>query len=108
MKYDIIVTAGALADLSDIDDYLSTVESTDSAIHVVDNLEKTVRSLAKLPNRGHFPSELAALGIQDYRQIEWTSYRIIYRVDGQIVYVYVVASARRDFQAMLQHRLLSL
>jgi len=108
MKYDVIVTDGALADLAGIDDYLSASESIDTATYVLDALEKTVRSLANLPNRGHYPSEFAELGIQDYREIEWTTYRVIYRVDGQHVYIYVVASARRDFQALLQRRLLSL
>jgi toxin ParE1/3/4 len=108
MKYEVIVTDGALADLADIDDYLTATESIDVASHVHDSIEKTVRSLENLPNRGHFPSELAELGIQDYREIEWTTFRVIYRVDGQRVYVYVVASARRDFQALLQRRLLSL
>jgi len=107
MKYDVVVTDGALADLADIDNYLSASESIDTVTYVLNALEKTVRSLASLPNRGHYPSELAALGIQDYREIEWTSYRVIYRVNGRCVYVYVVASARRDFQALLQRRLLS-
>jgi len=106
MKFRVIVTDGALADLAEIDDFIVTNDSIDSADHVIDNLEQTVQRLADLPNRGHFPRELAALGIQDYREVDWTNYRIIYRVDGQKVYVYVISSARRDFQALLQRRLL--
>lgn len=51
---------------------------------------------------------LSTLGIQNHSDIEWTTYHIIYRVDGQLVYIYVVASARRDFHALLQCHLLSL
>ena len=65
MKHDIIVTDGALADLADIDDYLSVSESIDTANYVVDWLEKEIRSLAEFTNRSHCPGELAALGIQD-------------------------------------------
>ena len=107
MKYDVVVTDGALADLADIDDYLSDAESVDIATYVIDALEKKIRSLTEMAKRGHYPAELSALGIQDYREIEWKTYRIIYRVDDRSVYIHVVASARRDFQALLQRRLLS-
>ena len=108
MRYAIIVTDGALADLADIDDYLSASESIQTATYVIDQLEKRIRSLDELAKRSHYPAELGALGIQDYRELEWKTYRIIYRVDGRSVYVYIVASARRDFQALLQRRLLSM
>lgn len=49
MKYDIILIDGALAD---IDDYLSVSESIDTATDVIDQFEKTIRSLAELAERG--------------------------------------------------------
>ena len=106
MTCEVIVTDGALADLAEIDDYIAVQDSAARADYVIDNLEECIRSLGNLPNRGHYPSELSSLGIQDYREIEWTSYRIIYRVFGKRVYVYVVADARRDLQELLQRRLL--
>jgi toxin ParE1/3/4 len=50
--------------------------------------------------------ELQAVGIADYRQIFVKPYRIIYRVTGQRVLIYVVADGRRDFQTLLARRLL--
>ena len=70
MKY------GAFADLADIDDYLSDAESIDIATYVIDELEKKIRSLAEMAKRVHYSAELSALGIQDYREIEWKTYRI--------------------------------
>ena len=47
-----------------------------------------------------------ALGIKDYRQTFFKPYRVIYRVDGQRVYVYVIVDGRRDMQSLLARRLL--
>lgn len=108
MKYKVIVTDGALADIAEIDDFISVHHSIENARHVIDMLEDTIRGLSELPDRGHYPCELSSLGIKDYREVEWTSYRIIYRVADRTVYVYVVVAARRDLRELLQRRLLSM
>jgi len=107
VTYAVFLTDGALADLSEIDDYITATDSIERADYVLNELEEVVQSLAELPDRGHFPAELISIGIQNYREIEWKTYRVIYRIDRQKVHVYVIASARRDFQALLQRRLLS-
>lgn len=58
------------------------------------------------PERDAYPKELIALGIRDYRQISFKPYRVIYRVIGQKVYIYVIADGRRDMQSLLARRLL--
>lgn len=63
-------------------------------------------TLAASPQRGSFPGELLTLGIRDYRQAFFKPYRVIYRVLGDQVYVYLIADGRRDMQALLQRRLL--
>jgi toxin ParE1/3/4 len=65
-----------------------------------------VESLATLPERGSHPKELLALGVRDYRQTFFKPYRVIYRVVGQRVYVYLIADGRRDMQTLLARRLL--
>jgi toxin ParE1/3/4 len=52
------------------------------------------------------PQELQALGISDFRQLLLAPYRLIYRVAGDTVYVFVIADGRRDMQALLERRLL--
>lgn len=107
MTYAVFLTNSASADLSEIDDYVAANDSIERADYVLNKLEEVVQSLAELPDRGHFPAELLSIGIQSYREIEWKTHRVIYRIDRQNVHVYVIASARRDFQALLQRRLLS-
>jgi len=63
-------------------------------------------SLAEFPERGAYPSELLALGIQEYRELFVHTYRIIYRVINQSVYVLLIADGRRDMQQLLERRLL--
>ncbi|MBA3017875.1 MAG: type II toxin-antitoxin system RelE/ParE family toxin, partial [Desulfobacteraceae bacterium] len=45
-------------------------------------------------------------GIRDYREIFFKPYRIIYRIDNENVYVYLIVDGRRDMQTLLQRRLL--
>ena len=63
-------------------------------------------NLATDPERGLIPGELAALGIQEYRQVFFKPYRVIYRHFDQQVVVYVIADGRRDMQSLLARRLL--
>jgi len=65
-----------------------------------------VATLAAFPERGSFPKELLALGIREYRETYFKPYRVIYRIAGKRVYVYLVADGRRDMQTMLARRLL--
>ena len=66
-----------------------------------------IESLSTRPERGSIPKELSALGIRDYRQRFYKPYRIIYRIIGKRVYIYLIADGRRDFQTLLAWRLLS-
>jgi toxin ParE1/3/4 len=52
------------------------------------------------------PKELRSLGDQEYRQVLFKPYRVIYRVVGQQVVVYVISNGRRDLQSLLARRLL--
>ena len=58
------------------------------------------------PRRGNHPRELLDIGIRDYREVFFKSYRIIYRVTEDTVHVLVIADGRRDMQTLLERRLL--
>jgi toxin ParE1/3/4 len=73
---------------------------------VLDRIQKVIDMLATFPERGSYPKELLALGIREYRQTFFKPYRVIYRIIGQHVYVYLIADGRRDVQALLERRLL--
>jgi toxin ParE1/3/4 len=47
------------------------------------------------------------LGIREYRQSFFKLYRVIYRVIGEQVIIYLIADSRRDMQSLLSRRLLN-
>ena len=72
-----------------------------------DRLEmKVVEGLAQFPERGSYPKELVALGIKDDHQTAFKPYRVIDRIVGSQVVIYLIADGRRDMQLVLARRLL--
>lgn len=106
MVHEVLLTAGAERDLEGIYDYVAESDSPAKADYVLTRLLEAANHLAAFPDRGSHPKELAALGIREYRQIFFKPYRLIYRVIGRQVFVYVIADGRRDMQSLLQRRLL--
>jgi toxin ParE1/3/4 len=97
---------GAEQDLEAIYDYIAEFDAPANADHVLDRLMATAEQLAVMPERGSYPRELLDLGIKDYRQALFKPYRLIYRVMGRDVVVFVIADGRRDMQSLLTRRLL--
>ena len=106
MSFRVVLTAGAAQDLAEIDEYLERNAGPAVAADTLGRLERRCEELAMLPDRGNIPPELEALGIRDYRELHERPYRIVYRVLGSDVVIYVVADARRDFRSLLERRLL--
>jgi toxin ParE1/3/4 len=104
--FEVLLTAGAEQDLEAIYDYIAEHDCLTNANHVLDQLMKVAQSLSHFPERGSYPKELIALGIKEYRQTAFKPYRVIYRVTGQRVVIYLIADGRRDMQAVLSRRLL--
>lgn len=107
MQFRVLLTASAERDLEDIYSYIAEHDCRQKADYVLDRLLEVTDSLATAPQRGQLPKELAALGIQEYRQVFFKPYRVIYRQFDQQVVIYVIADGRRDMQSLLARRLLS-
>jgi len=105
-KFEVLLTEGAEQDLESIHDYISDFDCVDNANHVLEELMEVVESLSKFPERGSYPKELVGLGIKEYRQTVFKPYRVIYRVAGSQVIIYLIADGRRDMQSVLARRLL--
>ena len=105
-RYQVLLTRGAEQDREAIYDYIAEFDSVANANHVLDALLKATQSLSRSPERGSYPKELAALGIKEYRQILFKPYRVIYRVAGKQIHIYLIADGRRDMQSVLARRLL--
>ena len=105
-KFEVVVTEGAEQDLEAIHDYIAEFDCVTNANYVLDELMGVVESLSKFPERGSYPKELVGLGIKEYRQTFFKPYRVIYRVAGSQVIIYLIADGRRDMQSVLAGRLL--
>lgn len=101
-KFEVLLTKGAEQDLEAIHDYIAEFDCVANANDVLDELMGAVESLSKFPD----PKELVGLGIKEYRQTYFKPYRVIYRVTGSQVVIYLIADGRRDMQAVLARRLL--
>ena len=105
-KFEVLLTEGAEQDLESIHDYIAEFDCVANANYVLDQLTKVVESLVRYPERGSYPKELVALGIKEYRQTSFKPYRVIYRVIGSQILIYLIADCRRDMQSVLARRLL--
>ena len=105
-KFEVLLTEGAEQDLEAIHDYISEFDCVANANCVLDAVMGTVESLSRFPERGSYPKELVGLGIKEYRQTFFKPYRVIYRVTGSQVIIYLIADGRRDMQTVLARRLL--
>lgn len=105
-RYEVLLTEGAEQDLESIHDYITEFDSPAKADYVLGRVLEVAKRLVIFPERGSRPRELLALGISEYRQTTFKPYRVIYRIIGQSVYIYLIADSRRDLQSLLQRRLL--
>jgi len=106
MRYEVLITQGAERDLEEIYDHIAEFDSPEKAEHVLSRLLEVAERLATFPDRGPHPKELQALGIREYRQTYFKPYRLIYRVLGKQVIIYLIADGRREMQSLLAGRLL--
>lgn len=105
-KFEVLLTEGAEQDLEAIHNYIAQFDCVANANYVLDQLMEIVETLSRFPERGSYPKELVALGIKEYRQTSFKPYRVIYRLTGRQVIVYLIADGRRDLQSVLARRLL--
>lgn len=106
MRYEVVLTEGAEHDLENVYAYIARNDSLKNAEHVLERLVELIESLAASPERGAQPKELRSVGMQEYHQVFFKPYRVINRVHGDQVVVYVIADGRRDMQILLARRLL--
>lgn len=104
--YRVLLTQGAEQDIEAIYDYIAEFDNPANADYVLEQLLEITAKLAVMPDRSSYPKELLSLGIKEYRQVFFKPYRLIYRVTGRDVVVYLIADGRRNMQSLLAHRLL--
>jgi toxin ParE1/3/4 len=106
MRFAIRLTEDAERDLEDIYTDIAEHDCRQNADYVLERLLEVTVSPTTTPELGLIPKELAALGIQEYRQVFFKPYRVIYRQFDRQIVIYVIADGRRDMQSLLARRLL--
>lgn len=105
MRYRVNFVSDAEDDLFEIYKYVYLNDSEDKAEYVYTKLYEKCLLLQEYPERGHVPPELSILDIDDFLEIHFKPYRIIYRIIKNQVFVYSILDGRRDIQKLLQERL---
>jgi toxin ParE1/3/4 len=106
MKYQVMMSDDAEADLFDIYKYVATTDSPQRARALMEKLEQTAFSLRTNPQRGRVPQELLEFGVTEFQEIDVKPYRFVYRIGRKHVYIHCVLDGRRDMERLLQERLL--
>lgn len=104
--FQVLLTAVAERDIESLYGYVARSDGLPQADRLLDRLMEAMEGLAHFPERGSHPRELLALGIKEYRQVFFKPHRLIYRVTGKQVLVFLVVDGRRDMQSVLARRLL--
>jgi toxin ParE1/3/4 len=105
-KYDVQITEGALGDLDAIRLFMAAQRGEDSAEQWMTGFDDVINSLEQFPERGAVPPPLVDLGNDTFRQLAIGPYRILYEVIGSQVFVVLIVHTKRDYQSLLQERLL--
>ncbi len=106
MKYQVLMVSEAEEDLWDIYRFILANDSQKSADYVLERIQEACQSLVELPRIGHIPPELERLGVLDYLEIHFKTYRIVYLIEGKKVFIYCVLDGRRDMQELLERRMI--
>jgi len=106
VKYKVNIVKSAEDDLLEIYKYIFLNDCEENADKIYSKLVEKILSLQEFPTRGHKPPEMNLLGIEDFLEINYKPYRIIYRIIKKVVFVQGVLDGRRDLQKLLQERLI--
>jgi len=104
MEYKVRVPNSVKKDIEEIIDYYLD-DRPEYAQKLFAILFERIGSLKKYPNRGRIVPELLAYNINEYREIIESYWRIIYRIDNNIVELFTVIDARRNVQDLLVEKL---
>ena len=104
-NFTVYIVRSAEQDMLEIAEDVARRASEFTTERLLNELLDCASTLEHFPERGSIPGELAQLGIREFRQLIFQTYRLIYRVHGGSVFVHVIADGRRDMQPLLERRL---
>ncbi len=103
--YKVYWTKEATLDLGEIVDYISR-DRISAAKSIYKKVKLKCRELNTSPERYRRVPELLDVGIEDYREIILSPYRVIYKLKESNVYIIAVVDGRSDVETFIFNRLL--
>ncbi|MCL7488898.1 MAG: type II toxin-antitoxin system RelE/ParE family toxin [Desulfobulbaceae bacterium] len=103
-QYNVFWTSAAESDLSNIIFYIAE-ESPVNARTIFDKIQEKASSLRQFPERGRIVPELQDQGVNLYREIIVSPWRIVYRISEKKIYVLTVFDSRQNAEDVLLKKL---
>lgn len=107
-KYKIEFTNWAESDIDDIVTYIAENDNVTDAVKVYLKLKKRISDLNELADRGRIVPELKRIKVMEYKEIIYNPYRIIYKVENQVVFIVAVYDGRREIDDVIFRRITEL
>ena len=104
MEYIVRIPNSVKKDIEEIIDYYIN-DRSEYAQKILLALFERINTLKQYPNRGRIVPELLEYNVNEYREIIESYWRIIYRIDNDIVELFTVIDSRRNVQDVLIEKL---
>ena len=104
-QYKVEWASVAEVDLKRIIDYIA-IDSPGNALQILERIRQKVSALYTLPERGRIVPELQEQGINIYRELIISPWRIVYRISDTTVYVLLIIDSRQNVEDILLNRFL--
>jgi len=104
-KYSIKWTEPAREDVNEIIDHIATTNLMYS-VKILDMIEEKVDKLESSPKSFRIVPELEKYGYLKYREIIVEYWRIMYKIENEIVYIMLVIDGRRNLEDFLLKKMI--
>lgn len=104
MEYKIRIPNSVKKDIENIIEYYYE-DRPDYSQKIFTSLIAKIDSLKSFPSKGRIVPELLQYNINEYRELIESYWRIIYRIEKDIVEIFTIIDARRNVQDLLVEKL---
>jgi toxin ParE1/3/4 len=108
IRYRVDFTRWAESDLDQIVTYIAENDNVTDAIRVYHRLKERVQALDEMADRGRIVPELKRINILEYKETIDSPYRIIFKIEREIVFIVAIFDGRRDIGDVIYRRITSL
>lgn len=103
MKYKVKWASVAKQDLNENIDYIAN-DDIEIAKKQFLGIKESADNLQSFPEQGRYIPELFNQNIRKYKEIIITPWRLMYKIENEIVYILAVIDGRRNIEDILMKR----